>query len=160
MQARFDLKAAQAASDAGSAIRTLEESVRSCGLEPSLIALVVMRVSQINRCSWSIRSYIRDARQNGETEERLYLLRAWRDATTPYNERERAALAWAEALTLVAETHETDKVHEQVREQFCDEEIAKLTLLAGATNLWNRLAIGFRSAARATEPSPESAELA
>lgn len=156
MQPRPDCKAARAASDALHAIRTLEKAVENCGLEQSLIALVKTRVSQINGCACGIRLHASQARAHGETEERLYLLHAWRDAAAPYTCRERAALAWSEALTLVAGTHATDGVYQQVREQFSDEELAKLTLLVGTANLWDRLAIGFRPAARATARTSEA----
>ena len=88
--------------------------------------------------------HTRDARAAGETEQRLYLLSAWRESPV-YTPRERAALAWTEALTLIAETHAPDDVYEEVRSQFSEAETVKLSLLIGAINIWNRLAIGFRS---------------
>jgi AhpD family alkylhydroperoxidase len=145
MQPRIDFQTAESAFDAVNAIRALEHAVQNCGLEQRLIALVKTRASQINGCTCRIHLHVRDARAHGETEERLRLLQAWRAAATPFSERERAALAWTEALTVVSMTHVTDAIYAQAREQFERDELAKLTLLVGTTNLWDRLAIGFRS---------------
>jgi AhpD family alkylhydroperoxidase len=105
---------------------------------------VKTRASQINGCAYCIHMHTKDARANGETEERLYLLSAWRESPV-YSERERAALAWTEALTLVAETHAPDEDYEALSRHFTPVEQVNLTLLIGAINAWNRLAIGFRS---------------
>ncbi|WP_245467201.1 MULTISPECIES: carboxymuconolactone decarboxylase family protein [unclassified Mesorhizobium] len=145
MQQGFDFQTAESAFDAVNAIRTLEEAVKNCGFEQSLIVLVKMRASQINGCACRIHSHIRNARLHGETEERLRVLHAWRDPAMPFRARECAALAWTEALTVLSTTHVTDAIHQQAREQFDRDELAKLTLLVGTTNLWDRLAIGFRS---------------
>jgi AhpD family alkylhydroperoxidase len=126
------------------AVRGVETYIRRCGLEQSLIELVDMRASQINGCAYCLDMHSKDARRNGETEQRLYLLNAWRDSPL-YTDRERAALAWTEALTLVAETHAPDAVYDQVRAQFGEAELVNLTTLIGLINLWNRLMIGFRS---------------
>ena len=122
----------------------LEASVKASGLEPSLIELVKIRASQINGCAYCIHMHTHDARAKGETEARIYLLDAWRESPL-YTDRERAALAWTESVTLIAETHAPDDVYEQVRTQFSDAETVNLTALIGAINAWNRLAIAFRA---------------
>ncbi|HEY5338075.1 MAG TPA: carboxymuconolactone decarboxylase family protein [Rhizomicrobium sp.] len=137
------LNATAAAPDAVKAMMALETYVQGCGLEKSLIELVKMRASQINGCAFCLDMHSRDARAAGETEQRLYVLPAWRE-TMLFDARERAALAWTEALTLIAETHAPDDVYEQAHGQFSDSELTKLTLLIGTINVWNRIAIGFR----------------
>ncbi len=122
----------------------LDKAVSSSGLEHSLIKLVETRASQINGCAYCIDMHTRDARKAGEAEARLYLLDAWREAPH-YTPRERAALAWTEALTLVATTHASDADYEGLKPHFNDEEIVKLTMLIVTINGWNRLAIGFRA---------------
>jgi len=134
----------QAAPDAMKAMTALENYVRGCGLDPTLIELVKTRASQINGCAFCIHMHTMDARARGETVERLFLLDAWRESPL-YDERERAALAWTEALTLIADTHAPDAVYEKVRQQFSEEEVVKLSLLIATINAWNRIAIGFRS---------------
>jgi AhpD family alkylhydroperoxidase len=114
------------------------------GLEPNLMELVKMRASQINGCAFCLDMHSRDARKNGETEARLYLLNAWRESPL-YSDRERAALGWTEALTLVAETHAPDDVYEALKAQFTEEEQVKLTMMIVAINGWNRLNVGFRT---------------
>jgi AhpD family alkylhydroperoxidase len=126
------------------AMLALEAHLHGSGLEMSLYHLVKTRASQINGCAYCVHMHTRDARAHGESEERLYLLSAWRESPL-YSERERAALAWTEALTLIAETHAPDEIYEEVRRNFSEEETVKLTLLIGAINSWNRIAIGFRS---------------
>jgi AhpD family alkylhydroperoxidase len=121
----------------------LEAYVRKSGIEPQLLQLVRMRASQINGCAYCLDMHSKDARAEGESEQRLYLLDAWRE-TSFYTPRERAALAWTEALTLISETHAPDDVFEDVRKEFSDQELADLTLAIVAINGWNRLAIGFR----------------
>jgi AhpD family alkylhydroperoxidase len=101
-----------------------------------------MRASQINGCAYCLDRHSKDARR--ETEQRLYLLNAWHESSL-YSERERAALAWTEALTLVAKTHAPDGAYDTVRRHFADKELVDLSTLIGLINLWNRLAIGFRS---------------
>lgn len=125
------------------AMMGLEDYVQESGLERSLIDLVKTRASQINGCAYCIHMHTRDARNLGETEERLYLLDAWHESPL-YTERERAALAWTEAVTLVSQTHVPDDVYEEVRQQFTEEELVKLTLLVATINAWNRIAISFR----------------
>jgi AhpD family alkylhydroperoxidase len=134
----------QAAPETMKAVIALEEHLVKSGLEQSLFHLVKTRASQINGCAYCIHMHTRDARVHGETEERLYLLDAWRESPL-YTERERAALAWTEALTLIAETHAPDDVFEAVKRHFSDDEIVKLTVLIGTINTWNRIAIGFRA---------------
>ncbi|MGY3692785.1 carboxymuconolactone decarboxylase family protein [Bradyrhizobium sp. ma5] len=134
----------QAAPETIKALVAVEGQITASGLEQSLIELVKTRASQINGCAYCINMHTEDARKHGETEQRLYLLNAWRESPL-YSERERAALAWTEALTLVAETHAPDADYEAVRAQFTDSELVNLTTLIGAINAWNRIAIGFRA---------------
>lgn len=122
----------------------LEQSLKNSGLEHSLYHLVKLRASQINGCAYCIHMHAKEARAQGETEERLYLLDAWRESPL-YSDRERAALAWTEALTLIAQTHAPDEDYALLNAHFTPEEQVKLTVLIGAINTWNRLAIGFRS---------------
>ena len=134
----------KAAPETIDALVQLEKKVQSSGLEQSLIELVKTRASQINGCAFCINMHTQDARKHGETEQRLYLLNAWREAPA-YSERERAALAWTEALTLISETHAPDDAYEQVRAQFSEAETVNLTMLIATINAWNRLAISFRA---------------
>jgi AhpD family alkylhydroperoxidase len=122
----------------------LEKYLHDCGLETSLLELIKMRASQINGCAFCLDMHSKDARAAGETEQRLYLLDAWREAPF-YSERERAALAWTEALTLVADSHVPDEVYNQACQHFSEKELVNLSLAIVAVNGWNRLAIGFRS---------------
>jgi AhpD family alkylhydroperoxidase len=133
-----------AAPEAMKAVAAIEPVVVASGLEPSLIELVKTRASQINGCAFCIHMHTKDARAHGETEERLYLLNAWRESPL-YTERERAALAWTEALTLISETQAPDDVYEELRKHFNEAETVNLTVLIGQINTWNRVAIGFRS---------------
>ena len=134
----------KAAPDAFKAMLALEAGVHRTGLEPALIELVKMRVSQINGCAYCLDMHSKDARAAGETEQRLYLLSAWREAPF-YTDRERAALSWAEAVTLVATNDLPDALYDEVRAQFDDKGMVELTLAIIAINGWNRLAIGFRA---------------
>ena len=124
----------------------MENYVRQCGLENSLLELVKTRVSQINGCAYCLDMHTKDARAAGETEQRLYLLPAWRE-TTFYSERERAALAWAEAVTQLAGHEVPDELYDEVRRQFAEKGIVDLTLAIIAINGWNRLAVPFRAEA-------------
>ena len=126
------------------AMLDLEAAIVGSGLEHSLYYLVKMRASQINGCAFCLHMHSRDARAEGETEERLYLLDAWRESSL-YTDRERAALAWTEALTRVADTHAPDADYEGLTPHFSELEIVNLTLLITTINAWNRFAIGFRS---------------
>lgn len=121
----------------------LEAYVRRCGLEPSLLELVKLRASQINGCAYCIDMHTKDARARGETEQRLYALSAWRE-TPFFTERERAALAWTEAVTEVARSHVPDDVYHLARQHFNEKELVDLTLAVVTINGWNRLAISFR----------------
>ena len=134
----------QAAPDTVKALNALETQVTSSGLEQSLIELVKTRASQINGCAFCINMHTQDARKRGETEQRLYLLNAWREAPA-YTDRERAALAWTEAVTLISETHAPDNVYNEVRKHFSEAETVNLTMLIATINAWNRLSISFRS---------------
>ena len=125
--------------------------VEAGGLDAKLLHLVEMRASQINGCAYCLDMHSKDARAAGETEQRLYGLEAWRE--TPYfSERERAALEWTEAVTLVSTTHVPDSVYEIVRAQFSEDEIKTLTLAAGMINLWNRLNVALRTVPGDYEP--------
>ena len=132
------------APDAIQAMLRLEHYTRNCGLEHSLVELVKIRASQINGCAYCLHMHTADARAGGETEERLYLLDGWRESPL-YSERERAALAWTEALTLIAQTHAPDSDYEALKAQFDEEEQVKLTLLIVTINGWNRISVGFRA---------------
>jgi len=126
------------------AMRGLEDYLEECGLDRPLLNLVRTRASQINGCAYCIDMHTKDARADGETEQRLYELDAWRE-TPFYTDRERAALAWTEAVTLVSKGHVPDEVYEAVSPHFSEKELVDLTLAIIAINGWNRLAIGFRS---------------
>jgi AhpD family alkylhydroperoxidase len=121
----------------------LQAAVDHSGLEQSLIELLKLRASQINSCAYCIDMHSKDAKAMGETDQRLHLLGAWREAPF-YTARERAALAWCETLTLVADRGAPDEVFDEVQREFSDEEIANLTLAIVAINGWNRFSIGFR----------------
>ncbi len=138
------LNYAKAAPGAYRAMSQLEHYVRNCGLEASLIELVKIRASQINGCAFCIDMHTKDARAAGESEQRIYLLSAWRESPF-YSERERAALEWAEAVTLIAGDHVPEEVYATVRPHFSDEELVNLTLAISTINAWNRFAISFRS---------------
>jgi AhpD family alkylhydroperoxidase len=138
---RLSFKAAPGAYEA---VRGVEAYVRQCGLEPALTELVRMRASQINRCAFCLDMHSKDARRDGETEQRLYLLNGWRESPL-YTDRERAALAWTEAVTLIADTHAPDDAYDEARAQFSETELVNLTTLIGVINLWNRLMIAFRT---------------
>jgi AhpD family alkylhydroperoxidase len=138
------LNAYKAAPDMMKALGALESAVQASGLEASLIDLVKTRASQINGCAYCIHMHTKEARGRGESEERLYLLNAWRESPL-YSDRERAALAWTEAVTLVSQTHVPDGVYEEVCKGFSEAEIVKLTMLVATINAWNRIAISFRS---------------
>jgi len=129
----------------------LESYLAQRGLDAKLSDLIKLRVSQINGCAYCIDMHWKDLRAAGETEQRLYGLDAWRESPY-YTERERAALAWAEAVTLVADTHVPDEVFEEVHRHFSDEELANLTLGVVAINGWNRLSIAFRTMPGTYEP--------
>ncbi len=141
MEPRIDLR--KHAPEAMSALLGLEKYLHDCGLDPKLLHLLKLRASQINGCAYCIDMHSLDARANGDTEQRLYALNAWRE-TPFFDERERAALAWVEAVTQVSVDHVPDAVYEEVRRHFSDKEVIDLTYLAATINAWNRLAIAMR----------------
>jgi AhpD family alkylhydroperoxidase len=134
----------QAAPETIKALTALETQLQGSGLEQSLIELVKTRASQINGCAYCINMHTQDARKHGEAEQRLYLLNAWREAPV-YTDRERAALAWTEAVTLISETHAPDDVYAEVRAHFSEVETVNLTMLIATINAWNRLSISLRA---------------
>lgn len=129
------------------------------GLEPSLLELVKMRASQMNGCAFCIDMHSKDARAAGETEQRLYGLNAWRE-TPYYTERERAALAWTEALTNLQQNHVPDAVFEEVKRSFSNEELANLTLAINQINAWNRISIAFRVVPGTYQPAQHAEKVA
>ena len=133
------------------AMKGLERYLTNSGLGLSLLELVKLRASQINGCAYCIDRHTKDARAHGEREQRLYALNAWRE-TPFYSERERAALAWTEAVTLVADGHVPDEVYESVRQQFTEQELVDLTVAVVAINGWNRFAISFRTVPGTYQP--------
>ncbi len=126
------------------------------GLEQPMIELVLLRVSQINGCAYCIDMHSKDARAGGETEQRLYLVAGWREASL-YSERERAALAWAEAVTKLGEHGVSDEVYEQAHAVFSEQELVNLTLVVGLINTWNRLNVSFRTPAGSYKPPAKQA---
>src|SRR5258707_6007898 len=126
------------------AMLDLEAYLAQCGLDLKLLHMLKLRASQINGCAYCVDMHWKDARAAGETEQRLYGLNAWRESPY-YSEKERAALEWAESVTLVSETHVPDEVYERVRAQYSEKEIVDLTLAVGMINLWNRIAISMRA---------------
>jgi AhpD family alkylhydroperoxidase len=151
MEPRINI--AKIAPGAYRAMAGLEGYVKqSSKLEPALLELVRMRVSQINGCAFCLDMHSKDARAAGETEQRLYALNAWRE-TPFFTNRERAALAWAEAITLISSGHAPDEVFEEARKEFTEEELVNLTIAIVAINGWNRLAIGFRAVPGTYQPA-------
>lgn len=145
------LQYAKVAPAAVKALGDVEKYVKTSGLDESLIELVKMRASQINRCAFCLNMHSADARKNGETEQRLYVLDAWEE-TQLYTPRERAALAWTESLTRLPETGAPDKDYTPLAEHFSEKEIVDLTVLIGMINLWNRIGVGFRLALPVAKP--------
>ncbi|AIP55202.1 transposase [Burkholderia pseudomallei] len=141
MQTRLDYRKANP--HALNAMLALEERIAQSGLEPTLIELVRLRASQINGCAYCVDMHTRDARKHGETERRLATVVVWREAPF-FTDRERAALEWTEAVTLVAHDHVPDAVWETVRPHFTDAELVDLTLAIVTINGWNRFAVSFR----------------
>jgi AhpD family alkylhydroperoxidase len=121
----------------------LEAVIRRSGLEASLQELIKVRASQLNGCAFCLDMHTKDARAKGETEQRMYALNAWREAPF-YSERERAALAWTEAITNIQQGHAPDEVYAEARKQFSEDELVKLTFAITQINSWNRIAIAFR----------------
>ena len=144
MEPRFDYQ--KSARGVVEAMLGIEKYLHQSGLEPSLLILIKLRASQINGCAYCIDMHWKDLRALGENEQRLYGLDAWEESPY-YTDRERAALAWTDAVTKIAETHAPDEVFERVRAHFTEKELADLTLNIAAINAWNRLSIAGRSAA-------------
>ena len=142
--AKADLKAVQL-------LLAVEAHIGASSLEPKLLHLVKMRASQINGCAFCLDMHSKDARADGETEQRLYSLDAWEEAPY-YSDRERAALEWTESITLLNNGHVPDSVYERVRAQFSEAEIAALTLAAAMINSWNRLNVALRTEAGGYRP--------
>jgi AhpD family alkylhydroperoxidase len=142
MNARIDFNK-YVSSNLGKAMLALSGAVGEAGLERPLLELVRMRASQINHCAYCIDMHTKDARAQGETEQRLYALSAWRE-TPFYSERERAALEWTEAVTRVSETHVPDDIFKRARQHFDESELVALTFAIVVINSWNRLAVSFR----------------
>ena len=138
------------------ALSGLEAYVRRSGLEPGLVDLVKTRASQLNRCAYCIDMHTKDARAAGETEQRLYALSAWRE-TPFYTDRERAALAWTDAVTLISDASVPDDLYEEARRQFSEKELVDLTLALVAINAWNRLGISFRTVPGTYQPKARAA---
>lgn len=141
MAARMDY--IKASPDSFKAMFGLEQHLKK-SVEPALLHLIKLRASQINGCAYCIDMHWKDARADGESEERLYMLDGWHESTL-YTDRERAVLAWTESLTKVSQTHAPDEVFDAVRSHFSDQDLANLTWAIAAINAWNRIAIGFRS---------------
>ena len=135
----------------GRALLELQRQVEASGLEHRLMLLMKIRASQINGCAYCIDMHTQDARALGETEQRIYALSAWRE-TPFFSERERTALEWTEAVTLIATTHAPDDVYERVRRQFNEAELVALTCVIVAINAWNRVSISFRAEAGTYRP--------
>jgi AhpD family alkylhydroperoxidase len=156
MEARLDAK--QVSPAAYAALIGLEMFVRKASkLEPSLVELVKVRASQINGCAYCIDVHSKDARSEGETEQRLYALTSWRE-TPFFTARERAALAWTEALTLITEGNVPDDKYELAKQSFLNEELVNLTLAVITINGWNRLAISFRTVPGTYKPGVHNTE--
>lgn len=137
------LKPFEIAPDGYRAMRGLQAYVSECGLEHSLLELVEIRASQLNGCAFCLAMHVRSARQHGESDERLHLLNAWRESPI-YTARERAALAWAEAVTKLTDGHVPDDVYEAARRAFSEKELVDLTFAIVVINGWNRIMIGFQ----------------
>jgi AhpD family alkylhydroperoxidase len=150
MEPRLDYR--KAWPEALRAMMNLQGVINHSGLERSLVNLVYLRTSQINGCAYCIDMHSKDLRAEGESEQRLYLLDAWREAPC-YSPRERAALNWTEAVTRIGDGHVPDELYDEVREQFTEEELMKLTLAIVAINGWNRLGIAFRAPAGHYQPA-------
>ncbi|HEX5340066.1 MAG TPA: carboxymuconolactone decarboxylase family protein [Gammaproteobacteria bacterium] len=149
MQTRLDFK--QASPEAYKAMANLEAQVKHSGLAAPLLELVRMRASQINGCAYCLDMHSKDARAAGESEQRLYALDAWRE-TPFFDARERAALEWTEAVTLIADRHVPDEIYQRARDVFSEQELVNLTLAVIAINGWNRMAITFRSPVGTYQP--------
>lgn len=141
------------------AMQALEAAIKKSGLEHNLMELVKLRASQINGCAFCIHMHTTDLRAHGESEMRLYMLNAWRESPL-YSDRERAALGWTEALTLLAATGAPDSDYELLKREFNESEQVNLTMLIGAINVWNRLQVGFRALHPVDEAHKDKADAA
>ena len=150
MEPRLDY--AKASPDGYKAMAQLEAFVRHSGLEAKLLELVKIRASQLNGCAFCLDMHTKDARAKGETEQRIYVLNAWREAPF-FTDKERAALAWTEAITNIQQGHAPDEVYEVLSQQFTEQERVNLTLAITTINVWNRIAIGFRLAPGDYQPA-------
>ncbi|MGC1871883.1 MAG: carboxymuconolactone decarboxylase family protein [Acidobacteriaceae bacterium] len=150
MEARLDYT--KASPEAYKAMLQMEGVVRRSGIDPHLLELIKIRASQLNGCAFCIDMHTKDARFKGETEQRIYALDAWRE-TPFFTEKERAALAWTEALTNIQNGHAPDAVYGELRKNFSEEEIVNITLAITTINAWNRIAIGFRLVPGNYQPS-------
>jgi AhpD family alkylhydroperoxidase len=137
--------------DALKAMYGLELYLAKSSIERKLLDLIKFRVSQINGCAYCLDMHSKDLRQEGETEQRLYTLDAWRE-TPFFTDRERAALAWAEAVTLITEGHVPDELYEETRKQFNEQEMIDLTLAVTTINSWNRISVAFRTTPGTYQP--------
>jgi len=149
------LNALQAAPKAYQAMMGLESYVHGCGLEQSLLELVKLRASYINGCAYCVDMHTKDARAEGETEQRLYAVAVWREGPF-FTPRERAALAWTEAVTNVSQTGIPDDAYEAARREFSETELVNLTMAIVTINGWNRLSIAFRTEVGSYQPSQRS----
>jgi AhpD family alkylhydroperoxidase len=154
MKARLDPR--KVAPEAMSAMSDLHRYVGKCGLDHGLLEIVKLRASQINGCAWCMDMHTKELRAAGETEQRLYLVSAWRECPF-YSERERAALAWTEALTLLTDGNVPDDVFDAARAQFSEEELVKLTLAIVAINGANRINVTFRAVPGSYQPAARRA---
>lgn len=136
------------------ALLGLEKYLSECGIEEGLLDLMKLRASQINGCAYCLDMHWKDLRAIGESEQRMYSLDAWRESPY-YTDRERAALAWTEAVTRVAEMHVPDEVYEEAKQQFSEKELADLTVAVATINAWNRLAIAGRTTPGTYQPQKE-----
>ncbi len=157
MKARLEY--GKVAPGASQALYAVEKYVNQSGLEHSLLDLVKLRASQINGCAYCVDMHSKDARARGETEQRIYALSVWREAPF-YSDKERAALAWTEAVTLVSESHVPDSVYEEARRHFGEKELVDLTMAIAAINAWNRLSISFRVVAGSYQPAARPKSIA
>jgi AhpD family alkylhydroperoxidase len=153
---RARLSYAKAAPGVFDAMDAVDRYVQDCGLDKPLLLLVQLRASQVNGCAYCLDMHWKDLRAAGESEQRLYSLDAWRECPY-YSDRERAALAWTEAVTRIADGHVADAVYEEVRPHFSEKELSDLTLAVAAINAWNRLSIAARIVPGAYQPAQAAA---
>jgi len=154
MEARFNFM--KAAPGVYEAMLGLEKYLQGCGLEQGLLHLIKLRASQVNGCAYCLDMHWKDLRASGEKEQRMYSLDAWRECPY-YTERERAALGWTEAVTLITAGHVSDAVYAEVRAHFSEKEICDLTVAVAAINAWNRLAIASRTVPGSYQAQPAKA---